>query len=159
MFAHLDARLLAQDRTWSQVDVLDLCAGSGALGLEAWSRGARSVTCVENDRAAARTIEGNRAALGADAVTVIRGDARTVSLTDAVQCCVIDPPYAWSSAEVAQVLARLVDLRVLIPDAIVVAERSSGSSSPFPPSISVDRERSYGDTTLWYGHVVDQGGA
>lgn len=82
-------------------DCLDLFAGSGALGFEALSRGARSATLVDNNRAAVRTLRGNAQRLGAGASTIRRQSAlgylrRSVSSTSRWDIVFLDPPFASS---------------------------------------------------------------
>ena len=83
---------------WTQIDCLDLFAGSGALGFEAASRGARSVTMLDFHGPAARQLEANKDMLKADKVTVLRGDAFTVARDMAARgqrfdVIFLDPPY------------------------------------------------------------------
>ena len=83
---------------WDQVDCLDLFAGSGALGFEAASRGARSVTMLDAHAPAARQLELNKEMLRAENVTVLRGDALTVARDLAARgqryhVIFLDPPY------------------------------------------------------------------
>lgn len=116
--------------------VLDLYAGSGALGLEAASRGAAEIVLVEKARAAADVCRRN-----ADAIT--RAAVGTFDLV------FIDPPYDLDEAALAHDLALLAPL--LSPDAAVVVERSSRSPEPrWPERIAHERRRDYGETTLWW---------
>jgi 16S rRNA (guanine966-N2)-methyltransferase len=149
---------------WTGSVVLDLYAGSGALGLEALSRGASRVDLVESDRAAARVLEANGAAVkGADgvrgvaqvhAMTVQRWLARPVGRHelgpfDVVFC---DPPYSTPSTEVAEVLSRLVG--VLADGAVIVVERPHrGDPWVWPPGLVALRDRAYGEAHLWIGSV------
>ena len=123
--------------------VLDLSAGSGALALEALSRGASEATLVERDRAALKALRANVEALGAEA-RVIAGDVAAFlrSAADAdghYDLVFLDPPYR----------ATVVDLLlqpVLAPGARVVAE--SDRRSPLDLPIPVIDERRYGDTLI-----------
>ena len=136
---------------------LDLYAGSGAVGLEAWSRGAGVVTLVENDRRTAGLIRANAKALGfAKANVVVASVTATLSRPHAAPYDVVflDPPYPTPDGEVDATLARL-DGDWVVPGGLVVVERSSRSSAPRWPEDFVDtRERKYGETTLWYGHAA-----
>jgi 16S rRNA (guanine966-N2)-methyltransferase len=138
--------------------VLDLYAGSGALGLEAASRGAASVTLVDNSARAATTCRKNAAHILKSAPK-----GRTVSVevsSSPVQAFVsgsrqfwdvvfLDPPYDLGNAEVAHNLAVLVPR--LTPDAVVVVERSSRDAPPVPPEgLLLDRRKDYGDTALYW---------
>jgi 16S rRNA (guanine966-N2)-methyltransferase len=126
--------------------VLDLFAGSGALGLEALSRGAASVTFVESDRAACRTIAENLAKLEltgarvvcADAVWTVRRDTHSYDLV------LVDPPYeAW--AELEPRLAEHLP-RVLAPDGLLVVETGARTDPALPLPIRTSRR--YGSARL-----------
>jgi 16S rRNA (guanine966-N2)-methyltransferase len=101
LFSILNSRF---DGDWHTLHVADFCAGSGALGLEALSRGAASCVFVEKDAAAARLIEQNIAALGAaPRATLLRADVlRLPPAKQPVDLILFDPPYA--QAIVAEVL-------------------------------------------------------
>jgi 16S rRNA (guanine966-N2)-methyltransferase len=139
----------------------DLYAGSGAVGLEACSRGAVQVLLAEADAKAARIIRGNIAALG------VAGRVRLV--TDKVERLVagepdegydavfIDPPYAVSDERVRAVLDDLAR-RWLAPGAVVVVERSSrGAPMAWPDGLGAVAERRYGETSLWYARLDQDG--
>jgi 16S rRNA (guanine966-N2)-methyltransferase len=134
----------------------DLYAGSGAVGLEAASRGAATVLLVESDARAARVAAANVAALDLGGVCrVVRAPAATVVAGgpdgpyDAVFA---DPPYAMAEDVVAALLAGLVGYGWLGPGAVVVVERSSRSPEPaWPDGVTADRRRRYGESVLWYG--------
>lgn len=139
--------------------VLDLYAGSGAVGLEAWSRGAEAVTLVESDRRTAALVAANARDLGFWAAHVV---AASVAATlgrpaDAPYDLVfLDPPYPLDDASVAADLAALADHGWLAPGALVVVERSVRSPEPaWPAGIEPGRRRAYGETVLWYGHAAD----
>lgn len=137
---------------------LDLYAGSGAVGLEAWSRGAGVVTLVEEDRRASTLIRSNARAIGFTAADVV---ATTVSTTlrrnpaAPYDVAFLDPPYPLGSAEVDADLRALHQHDWLVPGAMVVVERSARADPPaFPHGFTDHRERRYGETTLWYGHAA-----
>ncbi|MDR2320418.1 MAG: 16S rRNA (guanine(966)-N(2))-methyltransferase RsmD [Microbacterium sp.] len=139
--------------------VLDLYAGSGALGLEALSRGARSAVLVERGRPAAAVVRRNAAAvakaLGGDAAgrtsvqeSSVHGYlARAAGPFDLV---FTDPPYDLSDADMTADLVALAPL--LSPDAVVVIERAKRSTPPdlAAAGLSLLREKAYGDTALWW---------
>jgi 16S rRNA (guanine966-N2)-methyltransferase len=141
--------------------VLDLYAGSGALGIEALSRGAASALFVESDRRAAAVVAQNLAALGiagaevrcAPVTTVLAGAAgRPADLVFA------DPPYEVPAADVEAVLEALADRGWAAPGALAVVERpASGPALTWPAGWSPGRERRYGDTRLEFGELT--GGA
>jgi 16S rRNA (guanine966-N2)-methyltransferase len=139
---------------------LDLYAGSGAVGLEAWSRGAGVVSLVESDRRTARLIYENAKLLGFSRVHVVTNSvAAALSRPPSAPYDVVfmDPPYHLDDAAVGEELASLVDQEWLVPGAMVVVERSSRSPAPaWPPGFTDTRERRYGETTLWYGHAAGE---
>jgi 16S rRNA (guanine966-N2)-methyltransferase len=139
--------------------VLDLYAGSGAVGLEALSRGADEAVLVEADPRAARVIRANIGAIGlpgAHLVTdrVQRMLARGLPAgTRPFGFVFADPPYAVPDDEVTEMLATLASGGWLEPGALVVVERASRSDPVrWPGGFSPGRSRRYGDATLWYGH-------
>lgn len=151
---HLDALQNAR--------VLDLYAGSGALGLEAASRGAAEVVLIEKDRKAAAVAARNVKEVGLPGVQV-----RTESVEKMVagvaaepfDLVLIDPPYDVDDADLATVLGRLVE-GWLAEDAVVVVERSSRSPEPvWPPDIQLIGPRRYGETTVWFAEYLPEGEA
>jgi 16S rRNA (guanine966-N2)-methyltransferase len=138
--------------------VLDLYAGSGALGLEAVSRGAASVDLVERSPAAATIAERNIArvakALGARPSMRVHRSAVAAFLRPGrgpFDLVFLDPPYDIGEEELAGALEALA--AVLSPDAVVVVERSRRSPAPDWARAGLEalRERTYGDTTMWWG--------
>jgi 16S rRNA (guanine966-N2)-methyltransferase len=140
--------------------VLDLYAGSGAVGLEALSRGAARALFVEAEPRAARVIRDNLASLGlpggqVSAGRVARVLARGPSEAAAYDLAVADPPYATADQEVAEMLGLLAGGGWLAPGALVAVERATRSGPlPWPPGYAADRFRRYGEATLWYGHAA-----
>ncbi|WP_445443833.1 16S rRNA (guanine(966)-N(2))-methyltransferase RsmD [Clavibacter sp. km1a] len=138
--------------------VLDLYAGSGALGLEAASRGARDVVLVERAVPAAAVCRSNAALIERvaprDAVPRIRVAAQSVHaflLGDrgSYDVAFLDPPYEAGDAELADELAALVPR--LVDGAVVMVERSARSAEPaWPAGIARDRRKAYGDTVVWW---------
>ena len=133
--------------------VLDLYAGSGAVGLEALSRGAAAAVLVEADLKAANVIRRNVDAVGLPGARVVVDRVeRFLAGNDAAYDVVfLDPPYDTSDEIVARVLAavRLTD------DGVLVVERSVRSPEPaWPEGVEAVRERRYGEGTLWYGRRV-----
>ncbi|MCA2215111.1 16S rRNA (guanine(966)-N(2))-methyltransferase RsmD [Jidongwangia harbinensis] len=141
--------------------VADLYAGSGAVGLEALSRGAAFALLVESDARAARIIRDNIVALRVGpSARLVTGRVAQVLATppDGGPYDVVfaDPPYALTDAEVTEVQQALVDHGWLAPDAVVVLERSTrtevrGVGLSWVDGITAERSRKYGETTLWYG--------
>ena len=158
MFSTMESELAARGQSWRGVRVLDLFAGSGALGLEALSRGAASAVLVEKSRAAAKVATANAAAIDCPGAEVLVRDAWQVAglppPDGGVDLCFADPPYDWPAGDVRSLLSGLVDAGWLVPDARVVVERpAKDPASPLPQSWSDTRRRPYGDTALWYGQV------
>ncbi len=153
--------------------VLDLYAGSGALGLEAVSRGASHAVLVESARDAARLCRENAAALGltgrvevatarVDVFLGRRGAAPDIGSADVragggtgepFDLAFLDPPYDLADDDLAAVLAALV-AGWLAPGAVVVVERARRSGEPsWPAGLTPDSGRAYGDTALWFATV------
>jgi 16S rRNA (guanine966-N2)-methyltransferase len=145
--------------------VLDLYAGSGAVGLEALSRGAGHVLLVESGARAARVIRENIEAIGLAGAEVIndrvervlaRGPGPAGGRYDVVFA---DPPYARPDREVSAMLSLLAggedaiaDRAWLAPGALVIVERASRSGPVrWPEGYVPDRARRYGEATFWYG--------
>jgi 16S rRNA (guanine(966)-N(2))-methyltransferase RsmD len=134
----------------------DLFAGSGAVGLEAASRGARAVLLVESDPRAARVIRGNIASLELGAVCRLRASTVASALAapaeEPFDVVFADPPYAVGEDELAALLDSLVAQDWLAPDGVVVIERSSRTPEPrWPLYVTSHRAKRYGESMLWYG--------
>jgi len=138
---------------------LDLYAGSGAIGLEAWSRGAGVVTMIEQDRRTAALITANAKDLG-----FAKADVRIAAVSGALHTApaapydiaFLDPPYPLEDAAVDTDLAALASNSWLVPGALVVVERSARSTEPnWPEGLEAMRSRRYGETVLWYGHAAN----
>jgi 16S rRNA (guanine966-N2)-methyltransferase len=132
--------------------VLDLYAGSGALGLEALSRGAASALFVESDRRSAAVIARNIESLGLTGATLRRGAVAAVLAAGSpspVDLVLADPPYDVDAAEVDAVLADLVTRGWVCEGAVVVVERAAASAPlTWPAGWTAWPERVYGDTRL-----------
>lgn len=133
--------------------VLDLYAGTGAVGLEALSRGAAQVTFVESDRAAAATVQHNVDAVGLPGAVVVRSTVEAYlggAADTPADFAYVDPPYALDDVALAAVLATLADR--LVPGAVVVVERSARGGAPrWPDVIESVKQKRYGEGLLWYG--------
>jgi 16S rRNA (guanine966-N2)-methyltransferase len=134
------------------LSVLDLYAGSGALGLEALSRGAASATFVESDRRAATVLERNIATLGLPGATLRRGLVTTVIAVGAaapVDLVLADPPYDVEAGEIEALLTALVGRGWVREGSVLVVERAtSGPTLNWPPGWQPWQQRVYGDTRL-----------
>jgi 16S rRNA (guanine(966)-N(2))-methyltransferase RsmD len=132
--------------------VLDLYAGSGALGIEAISRGAARATFVEQEARTLGVLRANLAALGIDLnAAVVGGDVpaavrRLGRAGERFDLVLVDPPYA--SEEPLRAFEALVGSAVLAPGAMVVLERDRRHPSPSVVGLSALDERRYGDTVL-----------
>lgn len=149
MFSSLESELGGFDE---DLRVLDLFAGSGALGLEALSRGAQFAVLVESNPKAAAVIARNIKDLGA-AGRVDRSKAeRWVEdgTPNAFGLVFVDPPYAVSTAEVARLVGAVKE-GFAEPDALFVVERATRDPFTWPAGIEPVRSKKYGETTLWYG--------
>jgi 16S rRNA (guanine(966)-N(2))-methyltransferase RsmD len=139
------------------VRFLDLYAGSGAIGLEAASRGAVHVLLVESAARAARTARENIALLGLSATVQLTTNPVETRLpggppADPYDIVYADPPYPTAEAEITAMLDGLVRYGWLAPDATVIVERSTRSPEPaWVEGVTSQRSRRYGETTLWYG--------
>ena len=150
IFSILESRGAIQDAR-----VLDLFAGTGALGLEAASRGARSVTLVERDPAAAKVCGENlkqvteglaKSGLKSD-VRLVRSDARSyLKKRVPVGLVFIDPPYEMPHNEIVTLLGNIT----LSDFGIVVLERSGQEEDPVIEGFFLEQERSYGDTKVFF---------
>ncbi|WP_258904418.1 16S rRNA (guanine(966)-N(2))-methyltransferase RsmD [Actinokineospora sp. UTMC 2448] len=138
--------------------VLDLYAGSGALGFEALSRGAALATLVESDRTAVKVLRDNAAALGLPGADVRPGKVATVLAEPPpapYDLVFADPPYALGQAELAAVLTALVGNGWAADGATVVIERDRRSGEPaWPPGFESTRTRAYGDTELHWAVIT-----
>lgn len=153
IFSALDAR----DRI-AGARVLDLYAGSGALGLEAASRGATTVTLVERNPAAGRACRRNASRVKLNAppgsgleITVAAQTVHAFLTADARSWDLVflDPPYDLGNAELVRSLEALPPR--LAPEAVVLLERSSRDAEPdWPEGLVLDRRRDYGDTALFW---------
>jgi 16S rRNA (guanine966-N2)-methyltransferase len=138
--------------------VLDLYAGTGALGLEAASRGAATVRLVEMNGPGASACRANASAVLGRApsgsspridVSVRMVQSFLVSNPEDWDLVFLDPPYELAEDELALALRAL--LPRLDPDALVCVERSSRSPEPlWPTGLELDRRSDYGDTTVWW---------
>lgn len=140
--------------------VLDLYAGSGAVGLEALSRGAADVLMIEADGRAIQVIRDNIAAVGLPGARLLAGRveralARGPGDSPPRDVVFADPPYATTDDDVSSVLAALLTFGWLAAAAVVVVERATRSGPPaWPAGYAPDRARRYGEATLWYGRAA-----
>jgi 16S rRNA (guanine966-N2)-methyltransferase len=164
LFSALQSRLLVDELDWDDICVLDLYSGSGALGLEALSRGAREVWLVEANKAAADVIATNIETLGMQGAHLVRSDAALAararpSTASPAHIVLADPPYEVAGDVLRGLVADLAAAGWLTADAHVVIERpASDTQSPFPAGWEWQSRR-MGDTVLWYGQAVGEDGS
>ena len=159
LFSSLDHRLGSFD----SLVVLDLFAGSGALGLEAASRGAEHVLLVDDDRRAVEVIASNVAVVGAPGVQVWRTDAwqlgqraRAPQPLPPADLVLLDPPYEQTAERLVGLLADLVRGGWLAAEALAVVERSSRDTAfPWPVGWQASGDRRYGETQIFLGRWVE----
>jgi 16S rRNA (guanine966-N2)-methyltransferase len=150
---------------WEGLHVLDLYAGTGALGLEALSRGVRRAVFVESHRRTAMLVQANARDLGLDGAEVaartVQGHLarRRAGQEPPFDVVFADPPYDVPTDELRDVLTWLVQGDWLSEDALVVVERSRRSGDlEWPAGLEPISRRSYGETVLWYGRSCDPPG-
>ncbi|MDF3302582.1 16S rRNA (guanine(966)-N(2))-methyltransferase RsmD [Streptomyces tropicalis] len=139
--------------------VLDLYAGSGAVGLEALSRGAGHTLLVEADARAARTVRDNVRSIGLPGAEVRAGKAeqivRTAPPEQPYDIVFLDPPYAVSDDDLREILLTLRTGGWLADEALVTVERSTrGGEFRWPDGFDAVRARRYGEGTFWYGRAA-----
>ena len=147
---------------WEGLAVLDVYAGSGALGLEAWSRGADSVVAVDKDRRAVAAIKANATALDATTdVSVVEADAAklgsratTCPTRPAADVTFLDPPYELSDQVLRGVLLGLHAGDWLAEGCLAVVERSAQGQWEWPDGWESVTDRRYGDTRISLGVLV-----
>lgn len=155
LFSALDARL----GTLAGTRFLDVFAGSGAVGLEASSRGAAAVTLIESDRATVALVRANARDLGLGGVTVVaakaEGQAAGPPPGGPYDVAFFDPPYAWPAGKLTELIAEMARNGWFHPEALVVVERSRRDADwVWPAGIDPVQSKRYGETMLWYGHFA-----
>ncbi|MEJ8637692.1 MULTISPECIES: 16S rRNA (guanine(966)-N(2))-methyltransferase RsmD [Streptomyces] len=145
--------------TLAGLRVADLYAGSGAVGLEALSRGASHALLVEADARAARIVRENVGTLGLPGAEVRTGKAEQIvtgpAPGDPYDVVFLDPPYAVTDDDLREILLTLRSEGWLADDAVVTVERSTrGGEFVWPQGFEPVRARRYGEGTLWYGRAA-----
>lgn len=142
--------------------VADLYAGSGAVGLEALSRGAEHVLLVESDTRALRVVRSNVDALAIPGAEVRGGRAEHLVAAPApgpaYDVVFLDPPYDVPDEALREVLSAMITHGWLAPAAVVAVERATrGGPWRWPEGFAPVRSRRYGEATLWYGRAARPG--
>lgn len=159
LFAALEHRL----PEWSSLRVLDLYAGSGAVGLEAASRGAAEVVLVDRAAPALRVLNANREAIAGTVAGSIEIEAVPVErfvTTPGRRFDVVfaDPPYSAPASTLGDVLAALRSAGGLADGAFVIVERSTRDEPwAWPDGFVAELDKAYGEATLWYGREAADG--
>ena len=160
----LFASLLSELGSFGGRRVLDLFAGSGAIGLEALSRGAERVLLVESDPRAAAVIKANITAVALPGATVATDRVERLLThppdnAGRYDLVIADPPYALAEAAVTRVLT-LLEGGWLADGALVVIERATRSGPlDWPPGYLPSKSRRYGEATFWYGWHGSEAGS
>ena len=149
------------DESLAGLAFADLFAGSGAVGLEAASRGAGPVLLVEADKRTAAVSTRNARDLGL-AASVRTGRVESVvsaPSAEAYDVVFLDPPYELAGEVLAEVMTALADGGWLAADALLVVERSRRTPDPvWPPLVADTWSRGYGETVLHYGSCTGAAG-
>ena len=143
------------------IRLIDAYAGSGAVGIEALSRGAAAALLIESDRRAAEAIRGNLTQLGLPGGRLVTDRVEKLA---AEQCpgepygaLFLDPPYALDAKELAALIADFAEHGWLTPGALVCVERAARDPEwTWPEGFDSLRARAYGEGMLWYGHRREQ---
>jgi 16S rRNA (guanine966-N2)-methyltransferase len=134
--------------------VLDLFAGTGALGIEAVSHGAREVVFVESERDAVNIIRKNLYSLGiTDICSIKKGKVENVVLgfeKGSFDLIIADPPYGYPKSKIASVLKDIVEREVIGDGGIVVFENRDRDILPEVPGLMVYKEKVYGKSRVSY---------
>lgn len=145
--------------TLDGIRIADLYAGSGAVGLEALSRGAVHALLVEADPKAVRTVRENAGAVGLPGAEVRTGRAEQVvsgpAPADPYDVVFLDPPYVVTDDDLREILLTLRSRGWLGEGALVTVERATrGGEFVWPEGFEPLRSRRYGEATLWYGRAA-----
>lgn len=148
-----------QEEQLSGLSFCDLFAGSGAMGIEALSRGAHRAVLVESDRKAAQVIKANLVATGtASRADLVSSSVQTylAGIPTTFDVVWADPPYALATAELDELIAKIAE-NWLVADGIIIVERSKRDTPiTWPPGFEDCWERSYGETVCYFGRPTTQ---
>ena len=141
--------------------VIDAYAGSGAVGLEALSRGADAALLIESDRRAAEVIKGNLTQLGLPGGRLVADRVEKLAAEpcpdEPYDVLFLDPPYALDGKELAALITGFAEHGWLAADALVCVERAARDPEwIWPEGFESLRARAYGEGMLWYGHRREQ---
>jgi len=156
LFSTLESRL---GQGLGEAVVFDAFAGSGALGIEALSRGATLAIFAERDAKALTTLRQNLRDLGLESRSrVLAGDVRTLARRgllggDPFSLILLDPPYRIVRAEVRALIEALRTAGAVDDDALIVWEHASGDEPDWPDWVTPVSDRRYGSTTMSFGEA------
>jgi 16S rRNA (guanine966-N2)-methyltransferase len=148
IFSALNARL----STWQEITVLDIFAGSGALGMEALSRGAASATFLEKDRENAAVISANLKKLGAVGEVIVT-PAHNYQSNQMYSLVFLDPPFAIEDTYLIELLTKLA--KNIAAGGLVLVERGKQHSFSWPTGYAQILERGYGDSLVFLAERRD----
>lgn len=161
----LFSSLISEFGDFTALHVLDLFAGSGAIGLEALSRGAGVVHCVEKNEAACKTISKNAELVAKSqapglfhlySMSVQR--FLEVAASSRYDIVYIDPPYDFSDVELYKCLVQLRSGDFVKEDSVIAVERASKTGTmKWPSGFEAIRERNYGQAVIYYGKLAQNG--
>lgn len=144
--------LFSRLESWDEINgarVIDLFAGSGALGLEAMSRGAHRCVLVDSAPGAVKVLRKNVSRNKFENVEVVRSDAAKFKSIHDFTLAFLDPPYDIEPARLVEVLEHLANF--LAHDALVVVELSSRTAEPtWPQGYLRESDRKWGETRVWF---------
>lgn len=143
------------------IRLIDAYAGSGAIGLEALSRGASAALLIESDRRAAEAVRANLEQLGLPGGRLLTEKVEKLAVTPCqdspYDVLFLDPPYVLEAKPLAETIAAFADQGWLAATALVCVERASRDPEwIWPAGFTALRARAYGEGTLWYGHRREQ---
>ncbi|MCM8761793.1 MAG: 16S rRNA (guanine(966)-N(2))-methyltransferase RsmD [Candidatus Omnitrophica bacterium] len=141
--------------------VMEIFAGTGALGIEAISHGAKEVVFVEEDREAVNCIKKNIEHLGiSEYCTVKRGKAEQLVeefSDEKFDLIIADPPYGYPTGKIVQILRNILELKILDDEGIIVIEHNKRNVLPETDGFTVYKEKFYGKSVVSYIKVKKQG--
>lgn len=134
--------------------VLEIFAGTGALGIEAVSHGAKEVVFLEEDREAINCIKRNLEHLGiSELCTVKKGKAEQCIqefTNEKFDLIIADPPYNYPSTRIVQILRNILELKILDNEGIIVIEHNKRNVLPEVDGLTVYKEKFYGKSVVSY---------
>jgi len=138
--------------------VLELFAGTGALGIEAVSHGAKEVIFLEEDREAVNCIKRNIEHLGISELCIVKKGKVEDSIqqfsSERFDLIIADPPYNYPSTRIEQILRNIMELKILSEDGIIVIEHNKRNPLPEVSGLTVYKEKIYGKSVVSYIRII-----